>query len=170
MKILDSYLQKLSSEQVTTSAAAGITPYESPTTGKPLIKSPKGKPVVVEADVEGPKRIMVDFDVPIHRYSKGYFNAQIYDLPTEDAKEALQFLKNEGFEIVIFSSRVSCSEHPETCKVNEQAIRDWLDKNSIPFDMITSDKLHALVYIDDRAIRFSSWGDTIEFLKSLNFF
>jgi len=170
MKILDSYLRKIQGEQVSTSVAAGITPYESPHTGKSLVKSTKGKPVIVEADVEAPKRVLIDFDVPIHKYSKGYFNAQIYDIPTEGSKEALQFLKNEGFEIVIHTTRVSQEEHPEGYKVNEQAIRTWLDQQGIPFDRITSEKLLALAYIDDRGVRFSNWKDTIQFLKGLNFF
>lgn len=170
MEILDSYLQKLNSEQITTSVSAGITPYESPVSGKPLIKNTKVKALVTEQEIEAPKRILVDFDVPIHRYSKGYFNAQIYDIPTEGAKQALQFLKNEGFEIVIFTTRVSPEEHPETYKVNAQDIRNWLDKYGIPFNRVTSEKLLALAYIDDRGVRFSSWSDTMQFLNNLNFF
>jgi hypothetical protein len=164
MKILDSYLTKIQDEQV--SVAAGITPFESfPSKKKPLIKN-----VFTEQEIEGPKRLLIDFDVPIHKYSKGYFNSQIYDIPTEGAKEALQFLKNEGFEIVIHTTRLSQEEHPEGYKVNEQAIRSWLDEQGIPFDRITSEKLLALAYIDDRGVRFSNWRDTIQFLKNLNFF
>ena len=170
MNILDSYLRKIQGEQISTSVSAGISPYESPHTGKPLVRSTKGKPVIVEADVEAPKRVMIDFDVPVHKYSKGYFDSQIYDVPTEGSKEALQFLKNEGFEVIVFTTRVSQEEHPETYKVNEEAIRSWLDEHGIPFDRITSEKLLALAYIDDRGVRFNNWKDTIETLKSLNFF
>jgi FMN phosphatase YigB (HAD superfamily) len=166
MKILDSYLNKIQGEQITTSAAAGITPYDSfpgvPAKKKPLIKS-----VFTEQEVEAPKRIMVDFDGTVHKYSKGYFNAQIYDVPTDDAKEALQFLKNEGFEIVIYTTRLSQELHPETYKVNEQAIRNWMDRYGIPFDRITAEKLLALIYIDDNGFRFSNWKDNIQFLKIL---
>jgi len=168
MNILDSYLKKIQGEQV--SVSAGLPGIDSVHTGRPFIKSPKGRRVVTEADVEGPKRIMVDFDVPIHRYSKGFISNQIYDLPTPGCKEALQFLKNEGFEIVIFTTRVSCEEHPEEHTENERLIREWLDTHAIPFDRITSEKLLALVYIDDRGLRFSSWSDTLRFLRGLNFF
>jgi hypothetical protein len=168
MEILDSYLRKLQGEQV--SVAAGITPYESPVSGRPLIKNTKVKALVTEQEVEGPKRILIDFDGPVHRYSKGYLNGQIYDIPTEGSKEALQFLKNEGFEIVIFTTRVSQEEHPETFQLNAQTLRNWLDNYDIPFDRVTSEKLLALAYIDDRGVRFSSWSDTIQFLNNLKFF
>jgi len=168
MNVLDSYLKRLQSEQIsTTSVSAGITPYESPVSGKPLIKSPKGRSVIAEADVEAPKRILVDFDVPVHKYSKGYFDSQIYDVPTEGSKEALQFLKNEGFEVIVFTTRVSQEEHPETYKVNEEAIRSWLDEHGIPFDRITSEKLLALAYIDDKSIRFADWKSALEMMSFL---
>ena len=170
MKILELYLKRIQKEQVTTSVASGITPYESLPTKKLLVKSSKGKTVVTEQEIEGPKRIMVDFDIPVHKYSKGYFNAQIYDEPTDGVKEALQFLKNEGFEVIIHTTRVSQEEYPETYKVNEQGIRTWLDEHGIPFDRVTSEKLLALAYIDDRSVRFGNWTDTIQFLKGLNFF
>ena len=170
MKILELYLKRIQKEQVTTSVASGITPYESLPTKKLLVKSSKGKTIVTEQEIEGPKRIMVDFDVPIHKYSKGYFNAQIYDIPTEGVKEALQFLKNQGFEIVIHTTRVSQEEHPETYKVNAEAIAKWLQSYNIDYDRITSEKLLALAYIDDRSVRFGNWKDTIQFLKNLKFF
>jgi len=169
MRILDSYLRKIQGEQVSTSVSAGITPSESPHTGKPLIRS-RSKAIFREGTIEGPKRIMIDFDVPIHRYGNGYSNGQIYDIPTEGCREALKFLKNEGFEIVIFTTRVSQEEQPEDHTVNEQVIRTWLDKHDIPFDKITSEKLFALAYIDDKGVRFSDWSSTIQFLKNLSFF
>lgn len=167
MPFLDLYLKKIQEEQFSaTSVAAGITPYESPHTGRPLVKSIKGRNIVTE-DLEQPKRICVDFDGTIHSYSKGFHDGSLYDGPTEGCKEALSFLKNEGYEIVVFTARLSKENNPDTYKINEEMIRKWLVQYGIPYDRITSEKIFSLVYIDDRGLRFSSWPDTLEMLKFL---
>jgi hypothetical protein len=170
MFILDKYLKKIQEEQeqVTTSVAAGITPYESPHTGKPL-KSSKGRPIVTE-DLEQPNRICVDFDGTIHSYTKGFRDGSLYDGPTEGCKEALSFLKNLGYEIIVFTTRVSKETNPDTYKINEKLIRKWLDRYEIPFDRISAEKMFALVYIDDRGIRFSTWPDVLHILEQLKLF
>jgi len=171
MSIIDQYLLKIQEEleQVTTSVATGITPYESPHVGKPLVKSSKGRSVVTE-ELEVPRRIMIDFDGTIHTYSKGFHDGSLYDGPTEGCKEGMSFLKNLGFELVIFTSRVSKETNPDTYKINEEMVRKWLDKYGVPFDRISAEKMFALCYIDDRGIRFSTWPDTLHILEQLKIF
>lgn len=106
--------------------------------------------------------IAVDFDGVIHKYSKGWSDGTCYDVPVDGAEKALQklvYLHN----VFILSSR------------DPKQIQEWMKKNIevateiIPDDMpfwnkegvvgITQRKLPAIVYIDDRAIPFTSWPD-----------
>jgi hypothetical protein len=75
-------------------------------------------------------------------------------------------LKERGYEIVIFSARTGKSK-PDW-KEQERMVREWLIKYDIPFDMITSEKLPAEFYIDDRAVRFEgNWAATLQVIKQL---
>jgi ribonucleotide monophosphatase NagD (HAD superfamily) len=99
------------------------------------------------------KRVCVDFDGVIHKYSKGYQDGSIYDEPMEGAKESLERLSKEGYEVVIFTTRT------------RGKISDWLEKHEIPYDMVTREKLPAMAYIDDRAIRFTNWKDILNYFR-----
>ena len=79
-------------------------------------------------------------------------------------------MKNQGFMIVIFTSRASEENSKELdYDLDKQIsmIEDWLNKNNIPFDMITGDKLSADFYIDDRAINIQNgdWKVVMNVLK-----
>ncbi|MFH1404238.1 MAG: hypothetical protein ABIH11_08225 [Candidatus Altiarchaeota archaeon] len=40
----------------------------------------------------------------------------------------------------------------------------WLEMHDIPYDELVLDKPYAMYYIDDRAIRFKDWGETLSLL------
>jgi len=119
----------------------------------------EGKIKLDGTDFYGKKTLAVDFDGVIHRYSKGWLDGEIYDKPVEGAREALQKL-SEDYRIVVFSARAKTPE-------GRKSIKKWLEKHKIPFDEITSNKPPAFAYIDDRAIRFESWGKTLKALETL---
>lgn len=113
------------------------------------------------------RRIMVDLDKTIHQYSKGFQDGSIYDAPFPQAKKALQKLKSKGFEIVIFTSRVSpevVSFHGQDLEKQYINIENWLNNNEIPFDYITASKIDADFYIDDRVIwiKNGDWKSVLE--------
>jgi len=116
-------------------------------------------------------RIMVDFDRTIHKYSQGWKDGSIYDDPVDGAKEALEYLKNKGFEIVIFSSRVSpqtAHENGSDVETEIKKISSWLKLHKIPFDKITAEKLNADAYIDDKAIWIKNdWKSVLKRLENL---
>lgn len=104
------------------------------------------------------KTIAVDFDGVIHRYSKGWQDGSIYDMPMSGVRKALTML-NKKFKIVIFSRRAA-----------HQGIKDikkWLKINKIPYNRVTKVKPRARWYIDDRAIRFTTWKKTFAELTRL---
>jgi len=97
--------------------------------------------------------IAIDFDGVIHRYSKrwqGMGNA--YDPPMEGVVDAIKRLKEEGYRLVVFSSR------------SVPVIEEWLKKYDLDsyFAEITNTKVPAKVYIDDRAYHFTNWDKTME--------
>ena len=98
--------------------------------------------------------IAVDFDGVIHGYSKGYQNGVIYDDPVPGAREAMEKIKSLGYKVWIFSARD-----------NEQAIKEYLEKNNIHFDRVHMGRKppSAEIFIDDRAINFSGdWDKTLQ--------
>lgn len=97
--------------------------------------------------------LLVDFDGVIHHYSKGWHDGTAYDGPMPGALEALMALTERGYEVVIFSTR------------DAQQIRDWFLKHRFPIFRVTNVKEPALAIIDDRAIEFRSWEQTLGVIK-----
>jgi len=114
-------------------------------------------------------RILIDFDRTINKYTKGWNDGIIEDeKPIENSKEAIDYLYSLGFKVYIFTARLS----DENADVNDQynQIREWLDKYDFKYEDITSEKLPAIIYIDDRGFRFSgNWSKDIKYIKEILF-
>ena len=98
------------------------------------------------------KTLAIDFDGVLHRYSRGFQGLEhAYDPPMEGTEEGLKRLKAEGFALRIMSSRPAA------------VIREWLDRYHLShyFDDVRNDKFPATLYIDDRALHFTSWESLI---------
>jgi hypothetical protein len=120
----------------------------------------------------GMLRALIDFDGPIHKYSKGYKDGSLYDEPSEGAKEFIDWLKGKGFQIVIFTTRASKTNAQETggnYKKEIIKIENYLKEYDIHYDLITAEKLAANFYIDDRGIHFDNWKSVKdEVIKRMN--
>jgi hypothetical protein len=106
-----------------------------------------------------PLRLAVDFDGVCHDPTNklpGYKLGQ----PIKGAQEALQGLKKEGAIIVIHSVWADTEQKCE-------AISKWCRFFDIPYDFITNQKPVADAYIDNLAIRFYNWNQTIKDIKDL---
>ena len=90
-------------------------------------------------------KVLVDFDGVIHGYSRGWQDGSTYDPPKPGAIEALDAMENEGYEVVIFSTR------------DWEQIADYLAQWGFRQYRITNVKEAAVAQIDDRAIRFEAW-------------
>lgn len=107
------------------------------------------------------KTVAVDFDGVIHKYSNGWQDGAIYDEPVEGAIDALNELTNSDILLVIYSTRADSAQA-------KLEMRKWLDKqgfNAAATIEITNKKPKAIIYIDDRAIRFTNWKDMLNYLK-----
>lgn len=106
------------------------------------------------------KTIAIDFDGVIHRYSKGWHDGTIYDVPMDGAIEALERLMSRGYRMVIFTCRAETQE-------GAIAVYEWIDKH-LNIDSrynieVTDKKPKAIAYIDDRGIRFTNWPDVLNY-------
>ena len=160
MNISD-YLEKIQSDE-------SVFPMDSPSKKK---KKDLRYYSEVAANNDNIKRAMIDLDGTIHKYSKGYQDGSIYDDPFNGAKETIDWLKGLGFEIIIFSTRASKENAEEMGGDQVKQIRNienYLTDNNIYFDRITSDKLGADFYIDDKAITIENgdWHSVKEIIKS----
>ena len=128
--------------------------------------------VYPEQKITGPvkRRAMIDLDKTIHKYSQGFKDGTIYDAPFVGAKEVIDYLRKNGYEIVIFTTRASKENGKELGRDHKDQINqvaDWLNKNEIYYDKITAEKLAADFYIDDKAIHIpnGNWNVVMNVIK-----
>lgn len=92
------------------------------------------------------KNIVFDFDGVIHKYSKGWQDGSIYDEPVPGIKEVINEL-HKDYDIYVITTRAR--------DLGQQtAVENYLKDHGIEYDCVTSIKVPADVYIDDRAICF----------------
>jgi hypothetical protein len=173
MEIIDKILKrrKIKDEE----AVAGFAIDSFPGKDKDDVKTKKKRQIIRTVYPESkneqiPKRAMIDLDLTIHKYSKGYQDGEIYDGVFDGAKEAIDWLKRQGYEIVIFTTRASEQNSKELGgDHNEQIkkVKKYLKDNGIYFDKITAEKLAADFYIDDKAIHIPNgdWNTVLKVIK-----
>ena len=119
--------------------------------------------------------VAVDFDGVIHKYSQGYHDGSIYDGPMEGAKETMAFLKSLGVVTIIHSAR-SCAKEivngkgeTHTSPGQLEDMLAWLHEHEIEYSSVWVGlgKPIAHVYLDDRALLFSTWGAAKTVIGSL---
>jgi len=116
------------------------------------------------------RRALIDLDGTIHKYSKGYQDGTLYDDPFKGAREAINWLKDNGYEIVIFTTRASegnADEMGGDAKKEIGNVESWLKLHDIYFDRVTADKIFADFYIDDKAIPIhnGNWDAVLKAVK-----
>lgn len=108
--------------------------------------------------------LCIDFDATIVPWGP-LFNPEAEALP--GAVEAINELWASGWQIVIFTSRLSPSWHKhsgENAGRQRRYVADTLERLGIHFTKITAEKVPAEAYIDDRAIEFTgnNWPQIVE--------
>lgn len=109
--------------------------------------------------------IAVDFDGVIHRYSKGWNGGAVYDPPMADAVDSLRTLMGEDSVFILTARDVDQT----TAALREWGLpavgdlmtgkRKFWNKRGVL--LVTNLKYAAKAYIDDRAIKFTSWSQTL---------
>jgi len=106
-------------------------------------------------------RIAIDLDgtiCPIKEPSQSYADLR----PFPGVTERIRQLREAGNCIIILTARNMSTCQGNVGKVMKNVGKitlDWLEKYNIEYDEIHFGKPNAEVYIDDRALRFSSWQE-----------
>lgn len=122
--------------------------------------------------------IVVDFDGVIHLYSKGWKDGSIYDGPVDGAFEGIgELLTKHDKAVVVMSTRdpqqtcdwlnqMLVEQYPEQewfCSVLPDNAKFWNGDEDNREVMVTNRKIPAILYIDDRALRFDgNWDETVK--------
>jgi hypothetical protein len=101
------------------------------------------------------RTVCLDFDGVLHSYRSGWCGATIIpDPPIHGTREAVARLR-EQYCVVVYSTRCHSEE-------GRKAVKNWLQRHDIAVDDVCEHKPPALVYVDDRAIRFrGDWSDVL---------
>ena len=78
----------------------------------------------------------------------------------EGAKEALDDLEESGYTLVIHTLRAKTEK-------GKEAVENFLDYYELPYNDVTNLKPDAIIFIDNKAIRFESWPQTIRDFKRI---
>lgn len=129
----------------------------------------KRRPIRIATIQKAERSIAIDFDAPVHKYSRGWWTKDIYDPPTPGAHDALRTL-SAAYGVFILSARPAKEILPWCRKQFPDLKFQLIGPKATYWDRkgvigITNRKLPALAYIDDRAIRFTSWMDCINYFR-----
>lgn len=112
--------------------------------------------------------VCVDFDGTIFPFG----NMWGTEPPIAGAIEAVKALKEQGYTVMIFSSRFSKSWHDHEGWDHAQALREhgsyvskMLEAYNIPYDGFTCEKIPAQAYFDDKAYRAEGDGGLLNAVR-----
>jgi hypothetical protein len=114
------------------------------------------------------KNISIDFDGVMHQHF-GVGDGTVSGDIIAGAKEAVIELA-KSYRIIIFTAKAKPDRPLVNGKTGTELVWEWLEKHGIKqfVTEITSEKPRAVCYIDDKAIRFHNWTQTLEELKSFH--
>ena len=109
--------------------------------------------VVLNPSKNWDRTICIDFDGVIAEYD-GWKGSEFFGKPLEGAKDFLMILLSSNLKVVIFTIRP------------KEKIIEWFQYYKLPLPQdITDVKIPAVVYIDDRGLKFN--GDFCSLLNEL---
>ena len=111
--------------------------------------------------------ISIDFDGVIHNDHLGWHDGTIYGDPIEGSLDAIKLLSKK-YKLVLFTAKAKSDRPLVDGKTGAELIWEWLDKYGIKefFSEITAEKPRCLFYIDDKAIRFVNWQNTLSSIEN----
>ena len=94
----------------------------------------------------------------IHKNSKGFFDGTIYDEPLEGTRDSLERLSKD-YNVIIFTCKSKSDRGLINGKTGTELVWEWLKKHDMDkfVTKVTAEKPRAVQYIDDKAIKFTSW-------------
>ena len=110
----------------------------------------------------------IDFDKVIHKCSKGFYDGTIYDEPVEGVKDALKTLSKK-YTLICYTTKAKPDRGLVNSKTGTELVWEWLHKYDLAkyISKVTAEKPRAVVYIDDKAVRFTDWNSCLSDLNNL---
>lgn len=103
---------------------------------------------------EQKQTVVFDFDGVIHSYKSGWQGEDVIpDPPVNGIRLAISQIRNY-YRVVVVSTRCASES-------GRRAIMEYLEKHNILVDDVVKEKPPAACYIDDRAICFDGYADTL---------
>ena len=108
-------------------------------------------------------RICIDLDGTLCKNLK---DGETYETvaPMEGAVDVVNKLKSKGHYIIIYTARRMKTLNSNIgAIIAEQGpvVINWLAKHNIPYDELLFGKPLADIYIDDKALKFTDWANTL---------
>jgi hypothetical protein len=109
--------------------------------------------------VQPQRTICLDFDGVLHSYRSHWCGSEIIpDPPIHGTRESIARLRQQ-YRVVVHSARC----HTEG---GRRAIQAWLARHEIVVDEVCEHKPPAMIYVDDRAIRFrGNWDNVLDEIR-----
>lgn len=120
-------------------------------------------------DRENNNQVAIDFDGVIHSNSKGFYDGTVYDIPIKGSLDAIKWFSSQGFDIVVFTAKAKPDRPLVNGKTGVELVWEWLEKYQINHYIkeVTSEKPRAIIYIDDKGLRFESWDQTLKHFNEI---
>lgn len=111
--------------------------------------------------------LAIDFDGVIHNNHLGFHDGTIYGDIIKGSIESIKLLSKK-YDIVIYTAKAKNDRPLINGKTGTQLVWEWLDKHGLKMFVkeVTAEKPRCLFYIDDKAIRFLNWNQTMNDIKN----
>ena len=116
--------------------------------------------------------VLVDFDGTLYPWGQMFSMPK----PLPGAVSAMRELREAGFRIGIFTSRLSSTWHraegwdtDEATAEQRAYIEAILERDGIPFDFVTAEKVPAVLYLDDKAMRVNRHRPLLAAVREFQF-
>jgi hypothetical protein len=112
--------------------------------------------------------LAIDFDGVIHTNQYGFHDGTIYGTPIAGSLESIKELAN-SYDLVIYTAKAKKDRPLVNGKTGTELVWEWLKKYNIDIYIknVTAEKPRCICYIDDKAIRFVDWHQTMINLKQI---
>ena len=129
----------------------------------------KNSPELIPQHNSGDSDIAIDLDGVIFEYDEVWHGVGHVGAVMPGAIESMARLKEMGFRLTVYTTRTNCmttSDGPSVLELTAM-VQKHLDDAGIPYDYISLFKPLARYYIDDRAVRFSTWVLALRDVRNL---
>ena len=124
------------------------------------------KEFLLQVDQNLKNVLCIDFDGVIHKHELGFHDGTCYGEPLEGALDSIKELSRK---LIIYTCKANPDRPLINGKTGIELIWEWLEKYGIKkyIHDITFNKPNAVAYIDDKAVKFENWNQTINQINSI---